>query len=112
MTGFKINASSNTKSDTKSGSDVFEMLFSYVKRETLKPIRGAGRWIAFGLMAALFISIGIVLGAMGVLRLAQTVFLDGSTSWSWVHYLVTLMVCVLVLIFTVSKIRKGTLEKS
>jgi hypothetical protein len=49
---------------------------------------------------------------MGVLRLAQTVFLDGSTSWSWVHYLVTLMVCVLVLIFTVSKIRKGTLEKS
>ena len=112
MTGFKIDANSKTSSGARSGSVVFEMLFSYVKRETLKPIRGAGRWIAFGLTAALFISIGIVLGAIGVLRLAQTVFLDGSTSWSWVHYLFALIVCVLVLILTVSKIRKGTLEKS
>lgn len=112
MTGFKIDAELKSSSGAKSGSDVFEMLFTYVKRETLKPIRGAGRWISFGLLAALFLSIGIVLGAIGVLRLAQSVFLEGSSSWSWVHYLIASIICVLVLILTVSKIRKGTLEKS
>ncbi|MEY3423929.1 MAG: hypothetical protein RIS81_379 [Actinomycetota bacterium] len=112
MTGFKIDAKTTASSEKNSASETFEMLINYVKRETLKPIKGAGRWIVFGLLAALSLSIGIVLGAIGVLRLAQAVLFADSTSWSWTNYLVALVVCVAVLFLTVSRIRKGTLQRS
>ena len=112
MTGFKVDAKSKSADEKNSAPKVFEMLVSYVKQETLKPIKGAGRWIAFGLIAALSLSIGIVLGAIGVLRLAQATLFDNSTSWSWTNYLIALIVCVAILLFTVSRIRKGTLQKS
>ncbi len=88
------------------------MLFAYIKRETLKPIRGAGRWLGFGVVAALSLSIGIVLGALAVLRLLQSTMFGDSQTWSWVNYIVALGICSAVLIFTISRIRKGSLEKS
>ena len=81
VTGFKIDPKSKSADEKNSAPKVFEMLLSYVKQETLKPIKGAGRWIAFGLVAALSLSIGIVLGAIGVLRLAQAMLFNDSTSW-------------------------------
>lgn len=112
MTGFKIDAKSKSTSEKNSVSEIFEMFLNYVKQETIKPIKGAGRWITFGLLAALSLSIGIVLGAVGVLRLSQAVLFDESTSWSWTSYLVALVVCVAILFITISRIRKGTLQKS
>jgi hypothetical protein len=53
-----------------------------------------------------------VLGAIGVLRLAQAMLFNDSTSWSWTNYLIALIVCVAILLFTISRIRKGTLQKS
>ncbi len=88
------------------------MLFAYIRRETLKPIRGAGRWLGFGVVAALSLSIGIVLGALAVLRLLQSTMFGDSQTWSWVNYIVALGICGAVLFFTISRIRKGSLEKS
>lgn len=88
------------------------MLFAYIRRETLKPIRGAGRWLGFGVVAALSLSIGIVLGALGILRLVQSTMFGDSQTWSWVNYIVALGICSAVLFFTISRIRKGSLEKS
>ncbi len=87
------------------------MVFDYAKRETLKPIRGAGRWIAYGLLAALCLSAALVFGALGVLRLLQTSDLGGSSSWSWLSYLLALVVCVALFFVAKSRIRKGTLNK-
>jgi MFS family permease len=112
VTGFKIDTKSKNTSEESSASGVFEMLVGYVKQQTLKPIKGAGRWIVFGFLAALSLSIGVVLGAIGILRLAQALLFKDSTSWSWASYLIALAICVAVLLLTVSKIRKGTLEKS
>ena len=39
-------------------SDVVELVKSYARQETLGPLRGAGRWIAFGLAGALFLGLG------------------------------------------------------
>lgn len=111
MTGFKIDSNSKASSKKTSATEVFENFFKYAKRETLKPIKGAGRWISFGLIAALSLSVGIVLGALGVLRFAQAAIFADSTRWSWINYLVALVVCAAVLFVSVSKIRKGTLEK-
>ena len=112
MTGFKIYSSNSDKSEPKSTSEVLEMLFAYIRRETLKPIRGAGRWLGFGVVAALSLSIGIVLGALAVLRLLQSTMFGDSQTWSWVNYIVALGICSAVLFFTISRIRKGSLEIS
>ena len=87
------------------------MLKTYIVRETTKPIRGAFRWLGFGTVAAMSLSIGLVLGALGVLRLIQSLIFVGSSPWSWVNYIVALVFCCLILMFTVSRIRKGSLEK-
>lgn len=112
MTGFKLNSSKGAPDEKASAGETFEMLFDYVKRETIKPIRGAGRWISFGLVAASSLSIGLVLGALGILRLIQTSSLGDSADWSWISYVVALIVCAFVFWFAISRIRKGTLEKS
>lgn len=111
MTGFKVGASKEEESDQKSVSEIFEMLKIYVIRETTKPIRGVLRWLGFGAVAAISLSIGVVLGALGVLRLIQSMIFIDSSTWSWVNYLFALVVCCLIFVFTVSRIRKGSLEK-
>jgi len=57
------------------------------------------------------LSIGLVLGALGILRLVQTSGLGESSSWSWLTYVVALLVCTAAFFFAISRIRKGTLEK-
>ena len=89
MTGFKVNSSDRNKIDDKNAGEILETVLKYVKTETLKPIRGAGRWIGFGLVAALMLSIGLVLGALGILRLVQTSGLGDSSSWSWLTYVIS-----------------------
>ncbi len=112
MTGFKIHSAYTDKSEPKSAHEVLEMLFAYIRRETLKPIRGAGRWIGYGLVAALSLSIGIVLGAIGILRLVQSTIFAESQTWSWVSYIIAVGICSAVLMFTISRIRKGSLGRS
>jgi len=52
-----------------------------------------------------------VLGALGILRLVQTSGLGDSSKWSWLTYVVALLVCTAAFFFAISRIRKGTLEK-
>lgn len=52
--------------------DVFQLVLGYAKQETLDPIKGLGRFLAFGLVAALSGSLGVVLLLLGGLRLLQT----------------------------------------
>ena len=84
--------------------DVLQMSVSYAKQETLEPLKSAGRYAAFGLAAAMFIGTGLVLVMLGALRGIQLVTgatddkrggLDGS--WSWAPYLLTFVVCLLVI---------------
>ncbi|MFM7307282.1 MAG: hypothetical protein ACKO2Q_04790, partial [Actinomycetota bacterium] len=59
--------------------------------------KGAGRWLGFGLLAGFFISCGIVILLVGVLRLSQDLLLhvwfpNQADGLSFVPYLVTLAV--------------------
>ena len=92
-------------------SELYDLIIKYAKQEAIDPIRGAGRWIGFGLFAAVLISIGIVIGSLGVLRLVQTTPLGVSNSWSWLCYLITVLICLLVGFIASSRIKRGTLEK-
>ncbi len=81
----------------------------YAKQETVGPLRGAWRWLGFGLVAAFFMGLGIVILLLGVLRLTQDLVLQ--TWWpeyadglSFVPYVVTVMVGVVTSLVVLSRI--------
>ena len=79
-------------------AELWDLLRAYVKQETVEPVKGLGRQLAFGLAGSLLLSIGLVLLALGGLRALQTE--TGTTfedSWSWAPYLITLAGTVVVI---------------
>jgi hypothetical protein len=102
-------------SEKRRGSNVgniIETLKAYAKQETLGPLKGAGRWLGMGVLGSLCISIGILLLSMAVLRVLQEeagdVF-DGN--WSFVPYLITLVVLAIFIAIAVSRMRKPTIQR-
>jgi hypothetical protein len=65
-----------------------DLVIAYVKQETVEPIKGLGRYIAFGIIGALLIGTGIVFIEIGVLRLLQGTAADPhfTGNWSWAPY--------------------------
>ena len=56
----------------------------YAKQETLGPLKGAGKWLGFGVAGALLLGIGLALVLLGLLRLIQAEWdraASGSLSW-------------------------------
>ena len=92
-------------------SELYDLVIKYAKQEAIDPIRGAVRWLGFGLIAAVLISIGVVIGSLGVLRLVQTTPLGASNAWSWLCYLITVFICLVIGYLANSRIKRGTLEK-
>lgn len=73
----------------QSGDDAFQLTIDYLKQETLEPLKGLGRFLAYGLAGSFAIAVGVLLGLVGVLRLLQDetgTHLAGD--WSWVPYFV------------------------
>jgi uncharacterized BrkB/YihY/UPF0761 family membrane protein len=92
--------------------ELFELVKAYVRQETLGPLRGASRWLALGTAAALVLGLGLTLLMLGLLRLLQTEW-DGVATgrWSWVPYLIVLVVVAALLLITLSRINKKSLNE-
>mgnify|MGYP003331032184 CR=1 FL=1 len=93
-------------------ADLVESVKVYAIQETVGPIKGAGRWLAYGSLASLCLGVSVVMMGLGVLRLSQDLggsVLDGS--WSFVHYLVTSVVLSLAVWGAMSRIRRTSLAK-
>ncbi len=92
--------------------DVIQLVLDYAKQETLEPLKGAGRFVAFGVIGAIALSAGTLLLLLGLLRLLQTE--TGSTftgDWSWAPYLCTAAVAIVVLVLAALRIKKGPAAK-
>lgn len=65
-------------------SELWELIATYVRQETVDPIKAVGRYIAFGVVGAFLVGTGVVLLAVGGLRALQeetdTAF-TGSLTW-------------------------------
>lgn len=73
--------------------DLWQLVVGYAKQETLDPIKGLGRFVGWGLAAALSGSVGVVLLLLGGLRLLQSE--TGTTFRGWrscLPYLIVLVV--------------------
>ena len=98
--------------DDLSIPELIDYLRAYVKQETVEPLRGVGRWIAYGAAGAFCLGLGLVIVLLGVLRLTEEEWDRASTgSWSWLAYLITLIVAVALLVVTLLRIKKSTLNK-
>jgi hypothetical protein len=90
--------------------DVLDLVVSYAKQETIEPLRGALRWILWGLASMAFICTGLVFLVLGVVRVSQDVLGESfQHSWSFVSYFVGVLACGIVVAFALSSIKKDSL---
>jgi hypothetical protein len=74
-----------------------DLVVAYAKQETLEPIKGLGRFIAFGVAGSILLALGLVLLVLALLRGLQTELADTfDGNWSFAPYLITLVVCGVV----------------
>lgn len=90
-------------------SELWTLSVDYAKQEIRDPLKGLGKYLAYGSAGMLLIGMGCVLLAIGALRALQTE--TGSTftgNWSWAPYAIVLLgsIVVLALGFAVSKGKK------
>lgn len=90
--------------------DLFDLIKNYAKQETTEPLKGAGRWIGFGVAGSVLLMLGGIFMTLATLRLIQ----EEGPSWttgnlSWLPYILTLVVVILTIIVLALRIRKKTL---
>ena len=93
--------------------EAVQLVKDYARQETLGPLKGAGRWIGFGLAGAFLLSLGSVFLVLGVLRLLQTEA-PGTFGGNWTRllpYVIAFGAAVLVILLAVSRIGKKPLNK-
>jgi hypothetical protein len=79
--------------EDRSITGVVELVKTYAIQQTIDPIKGAGQWIGYAAAGALLLGAGLSLLLLGLLRLIQTEWTWAATgSWSWISYLVVLLV--------------------
>lgn len=100
-------------SPTDRATDLVGTVKAYAVQETVGPLKGAVRWLAYGTAASVCLGLGIVLLALGVLRLSQDLggtVLDGS--WSFVHYLVACIVLGLAVGVSIARVSRDSLGRN
>lgn len=93
--------------------EVIQLVKDYARQETIGPLKGAGRWLGFGIGGAICLAIGSAFAVLGVLRLLQTEA-DETFHGRWMQlipYLVALVVAVLIIVVAVLRISRPTLQK-
>ncbi len=103
-------ADSEPKSVAQVATELWELATSYAKQETIDPLKGLGRFLAYGVGGAIFLGIGVMLLLLAGLRALQT---ETSTTFtgnlSWAPYLIAVavgLVLIALAVWRVSK-RKG-----
>jgi hypothetical protein len=99
-------------SPTERVGDLVGSVRAYAVQETIGPARGAARWLAYGSLGALFTGLGIVLLALGVLRMVQD--LGGSAlagGWSFVPHLSSAGVLSALSVVALRRAGKSTLGR-
>ena len=112
MTPSRSEPESGIRGVRKSGGEAVQVTVDYLKQETLAPLRGLGRFLAWGLAGSLAIAIGLVLLLIGVLRLLQDETGSSLTGdWSWVPYFVVSVLGVGILAVAAWRVTAGPAQR-
>lgn len=92
----------------QSGGETVQLVIDYVKQETLDPLKGLGRFLAYGVLGSLALCVGVVLLLVAVLRLLQTETGTAFTGHlSWLPYLIVAVLAVAVIGLAVWRVARG-----
>jgi len=72
--------------------ELFDLIVTYARQQTIDPLKKLLRWVAFGVAGALLVGLGFLLIGLGLLRAIQSEagqHLAGD--WSWVPYFVVVV---------------------
>jgi hypothetical protein len=92
---------------TAGGREFVDMVVAYAKQETLGPLKGLGRFVAFGVSGSIALAVGLLILLLAGLRALQTE--TGSTfqgNLSWAPYLITAAASLVVLGLSAWRITK------
>lgn len=94
-------------------SEAVQVVKDYVRQETLCPLKGARRWIGYGVLGALLIGVGTAFLSLGVLRMIQAEFAPTFRGrWmALVPYLAAFGFSLVVGVLAFSRISKQPLSK-
>ncbi|MGA2836207.1 MAG: hypothetical protein ABSF84_06380 [Acidimicrobiales bacterium] len=88
--------------------EAVRLIVGYIKQETLDPVKGLGRYVLFGVVGSVALSIGLAILAVGFLRVLQGE--TGTTftgNLSWIPYVICAVVLVLVAALAVRAVSRG-----
>lgn len=88
-------------------SELWGLTKDYARQETVEPLKGVGRYLAYGLAGVVVGSIGVIMLLLAMLRALQTE--TGTTftgSWSWVPYVLVLLAAGVLGAIAASRIGK------
>lgn len=91
----------------QSGADLVQLVVDYVKQETVEPLRGVGRFLAFGVTGSLAIAAGMVVLLVAVLRVLQTETAAFHGNLSWIPYLIVIALAGVVIALSAWRITSG-----
>jgi len=83
-----------------------DLTVTYAKQETVDPLKGLGRFVGFGVGGSFVLGLGLCLLGLAVLRALQTETGDTfAGNWSFVPYLVTILVLGVLALLAVGAIK-------
>jgi hypothetical protein len=91
--------------------EMYDLLRDYVKQETLDPIRGAGRWMAWAALGAVSLILGVTFLMVGLLRLVQSELFNSNDGKTWIPYLIVVVVSLALVLSSKARIRKPSLHR-
>ena len=72
--------------------EAISLVIAYVKQETLDPVKGLARFVAFGVAGSLAIAVGTVFLLVAALRVLQGETGTFKGNLSWVPYLIVVAI--------------------
>jgi hypothetical protein len=103
-------AQTAAKSIPEVAKELWELGTTYAKQETIDPLRGLGRFLAFGMAGSVLLGIGVILLMVSGLRALQTQTGETFTgNLSWAPYGIVLAGGVVLAALALTRItrRKG-----
>lgn len=76
-------------------TELRDLVVTYVKQQTLVPLKQLGRYVGFGLLGSFLLGIGVMFLGLSGLRALQTET-NGTFSddWSWVPYVIMVVALI------------------
>jgi hypothetical protein len=91
--------------------EIRALVLSYIKSETVTPLRELGRFVLWGSVGSLFVGTGVLFLGIGVLRFAQHEFPVLNGSLSWIPYLILAFFGVISMTLAVIGVSRGNAKR-